>query len=110
VGLELNGTHQLLVYVDDVNLLGDSVDTIQKNTQTLTDANKGAGLEVNTEKTKYMLLSRLQNAGQIPNINIADKCFENVAQFRYLGTTITNQNLNQEEIKGRLNSGNACDH
>jgi hypothetical protein len=41
VGLELNGTHQLLVYADDVNLLVDSVDTIQKNTQTLIDASKG---------------------------------------------------------------------
>jgi hypothetical protein len=41
---------------------------------------------------------------------IADRCFENVAQFRCLGTTITNQNLSQEEIKRRLNSGNACYH
>jgi hypothetical protein len=52
VGLELNGTHQLLVHADDVNLLGGSVDTIQKNTETLIDANKEVGLEVNTEKTK----------------------------------------------------------
>jgi hypothetical protein len=42
------------------------------------------------------------------DIKIADRCFENVAQFRYLGTTIKNQNLIQEEIKRRLNSGNAC--
>jgi hypothetical protein len=64
VGLELNGTHQLLVYADDVNLLDDSVDTIKKNTQTLIDASKEVGLEINTEKIKYMLLSRHQNAGQ----------------------------------------------
>jgi hypothetical protein len=64
VGLELNGTHQLLVYADDVNMLGDSVDTIKKNTQTLIDATKEFGLELNAEKTKYMLLSRHQNAGQ----------------------------------------------
>jgi hypothetical protein len=60
----LNGTHQLLAYADDVNLLGDDIDTINKNTQTLIDANKEVGLEVNVEKTKYMLVSRDQNAGQ----------------------------------------------
>jgi hypothetical protein len=54
------------VYADDVNLLGDSVDTIQKNTQTLIDASKEVGLKINTEKSKYsyMLLSRHLNAGQ----------------------------------------------
>jgi hypothetical protein len=67
-------------------------------------------LEVNIEKTKYMLLSRHQNAEQNHNIKIGNRCFENVAQFRYLGTTITNQNLIQEKIKRRLNSGNACYH
>jgi ribosomal protein S2 len=72
--------------------------------ETLIDANKEVGLEVNTEKTEYMLLSRHQNAAQNPDIKIADRCFEYVAQFRYLGTTITNQDLIQGEIKGRLNS------
>jgi hypothetical protein len=110
VGLKLNGTHQLLIYADDVNLLGGNIDTIKRNTQTLIDASKEIGLQVNTEKTKYMLLSRHQNAGQNHEINIDNRCFENVAQFRYLGTTITDQNLMQEEIKRRLNSGNACYH
>jgi hypothetical protein len=64
------------------------------------------GLEVNTEKTKYILLSHHQNAGQNHDITIGNRCFENVEQFRYLGTAITNRNLIQEEIKGRLNSGN----
>jgi hypothetical protein len=64
---------------------------------------------VNTEKTKYVLLSRQQNAGQSYDIKIANRCFENVAQFRYLGTTITNQNLIQEEIR-TVNSGNAYYH
>jgi hypothetical protein len=45
-------------------------------------------MEVNTEKTKYMLLSRHQNAGQNQDINIGNRCFENVAQFRYLGMKI----------------------
>jgi ribosomal protein S2 len=68
------------------------------------------GLEVNAEKTKYMLLSRHQNAGQTHDIKIANRCFENVTQFRYLGTTLTDQNLIQEEIKRRLNLDNACYH
>jgi hypothetical protein len=55
VGLKLNWTHQLLAYLDDVILLGDNLDTIKKNTQTLTDASKEVGLEINVEKTKYML-------------------------------------------------------
>jgi hypothetical protein len=62
-GLKLNGTRQRLTYADDVNLLGDNIDIINKNTETLIDANKEVGLEVNVEKTKYMLVSRDQNAG-----------------------------------------------
>jgi hypothetical protein len=58
VGLKLNGTRQLLAHADDVNLLGDKIDTINKNTETLIDASEEVGLEVNVEKTKYMLESR----------------------------------------------------
>jgi hypothetical protein len=61
------------------------------------------------EETKYMLPSRHQNAGLNHDVNIG-KCFEYVAQFLYLVTTITNQNLIQEGIKRGLNSGNACYH
>jgi hypothetical protein len=57
-----------------------------------------------------MLLSRHQNVGQNRDIKIANRSFENVSQFKYLGTTVTNQNLIQEEVKRRLNSGNACYH
>jgi hypothetical protein len=55
-----NGTHQLLAYVDDVNIVGENMDTIQRNTKTLLDASKEVGLEVNPEKTKYILVSRCQ--------------------------------------------------
>jgi hypothetical protein len=58
----LNGTHQLLAYADDVSLLGDNIDTVKKNTETLIDANKEVGLETNIKKPKYMLVSH-QNAG-----------------------------------------------
>jgi hypothetical protein len=51
-----------------LNLLGDNTDTIKKNAETLIDASKEVGLEENAEKTKYMLLSRHQNAGQNHNI------------------------------------------
>jgi hypothetical protein len=110
MGLQLNGTHRLLAYADDVNLLGDNIDTINKNAKPLIDSSKEVGLEINVEKTKYMLLSRHQNVGQNQDVKIANRSFENVSQFKYCGTTVTNQNLTQEEIKRRLNSGNASYH
>jgi hypothetical protein len=64
--------------------------------------------EINVEKTKCMLLSRHQNVGKNRDVEIANRSFGNVSQFKYLGMTVTNQNLIQEEIKRRLNSGNAC--
>jgi hypothetical protein len=91
MGLKLHGTHQLLVYADDVNLLGDNIDTTKRNTQTLIDASKEVGQEVNIEKTKYMLPPCHQNAEQNHGIWIDIRCFENVEQFLYLETTITNQ-------------------
>jgi ABC-type siderophore export system fused ATPase/permease subunit len=90
VRLKLNGTHQLLVYAD-VNLLGDNTDTIKKTIETLIDASKEVGLEVNTEKTKFMFPSRHQGSGQNHDKNIVNRSFENVAEFKYLGTTLTNQ-------------------
>jgi sorting nexin-29 len=110
VGPKLNGTHQLLAYADDVNLLGDNIGTIKRNTETSIDASKEVGLEINIEKTKHMLLSRHQNVGQNRDKKIANRSFESVSQFKYLGTEVTNQNLIQEEIKRRLNSGNDCCH
>jgi hypothetical protein len=83
-GLKLNGTHQLLAYDDDVNIVGENIDI---------------GLEVNPEKTKYMLVSRCQKAGQRQSIKIGNRSFDSVAKFKYLGTTLTDQNCIHEEIK-----------
>ena len=62
-GLKLNGTHQLLIYADDVNILGGSVHTIKENAEALILASKEIGLEVNVDKTKYMIMFSDQNAG-----------------------------------------------
>jgi hypothetical protein len=83
VGLKLNGTHQLLAYADDLNLLGYNTDTINKAVETLIDANNEVYLEVNTEKMKYILLSCHQNAGKSRGIKISYRSFQSVVQFRY---------------------------
>jgi hypothetical protein len=57
-----------------------------------------------------VIVSRCQNAGQRQIIKIANRSFESVAKFKYLGTTLTDQNCIQEEIESRLNSGNVCYH
>jgi hypothetical protein len=100
----------MLYHADDVNLLEDNKHTIQKNTEILIDASKEVGLEIDVERTKYMVLSRHQNMGRNWDIKIANRSFGNVPQLKYLRTTVTSQNLIQVEIKRRLNSGNACYH
>jgi hypothetical protein len=102
-GLTLNGTYQLLAYAHDI-------DTIERNTKALLDSSEEVGLEVNPERTKYMLLSRCQKAGQRQIISIGNRSFESVAKLKYLGTTLTDQNCIHEGIKSSLYSGNACYH
>ena len=97
-GLKLNGTHQLLAYADGVNILGGSVHTVKKNAEALVAATKEIGLEVNAPKTKYMTVSRDQNTGRIHSMKMDNSSIERVEEFKYLGTTLTNQNSIQEEI------------
>jgi len=82
-GLKLNGGHQLLVNAD-VNILGGSVHTIKKNAEALVVSSKEIGLEVNADRTKYMVMSRDQNAGRSHNMKIDNGSFEVVEEFKYL--------------------------
>ena len=73
-------------------------------------ASKESGLEVNADTTKYMIMSRDQNAVRSHSMKTDNSSFERVEEFRYLRTTSTNQNYVQEEIMSRLKSGNSCYH
>ena len=108
--LKLNCIYQLLINADDGNILGKSIHTIKKNTKALVVANKEMGLEVNAGKTKYMVMSQDENAGQNHNMRIDSMPHERVEQLKYLGATLINQNSMQEEIKRRSKSGNAVCH
>jgi hypothetical protein len=105
-GLKLNGVYQLLVYADDGSV-GGSVNSIKKIEKHLVSS-KEIALEVTADETKYLVMSQDQNAGQSHNIKSDNSSFESVEEFTYLGTSLTNHNYFQEEIKRRLKSGNAC--
>jgi len=107
-GVKLNGTHHFLAYADDVNILGGSVHTLKENAEALVVATKESGLEVNADETKYMIMSRDQNAGRNHSMKVDNSSIARVEEFKYLGTTLTNQNYMQEEINSRLKLGNAC--
>jgi hypothetical protein len=92
----LNGTHQLFAFAANVKIVAENIHTMQKkNTHThpkaLLDGSEELGLEVNPNITKYILMSH-QKAGQRHNIKTANRSFEEVAKFEYLGTTLTDQN------------------
>jgi len=101
-GLKLNGTHQLLAYADDVNILGGSIHTLKENAEASVVATREIGLEVSADKTKYMVMSRDQNAGRVRSVRINNSAFKRMEEFKYLGTSLTDQNSIAGEIKGRL--------
>jgi len=99
-GLKLNGTHQLLVYGDDVNIPVGSIHTLKENAEVLIAATREIGLEVNADKTKYMVMSRDQNAGHNHNMKSENISFETVEYFKYLGTNLTNKFLLRKKLRG----------
>ena len=78
--------------------------------EALVVATKETGLEVNADKTKYMVMYREQTAGISHTMKVDNSSIERVEEFKYLGTTLTNENSIQEEIKSKLKLGNACCH
>ena len=103
-GLKLSGTHQVLVCADDVNILVGKVSAVKENAETLIATSKETGLEENEDKTKYMVMSRDQNAGQINSMNNDNISFERMEELKLWGTTLTNQNSNLEESQSRMKS------
>ena len=87
-----------------------SLHTVKENAEALVVASKEIGINVNVDKTKYMVMSRDQNTGRSHNMKIHNSSFEGVGGFKYLNTTLTNQNCIQEEITSGLKLGNACYH
>ena len=83
--MKLNGTHQRLIYVKDVNILGVRVHTMKNNTESFMVAGKEIGLAVNSNKTKYVVMFRDQNAGRSRNITIDTCSFQRVEEGKYLG-------------------------
>ena len=82
---DMNGKYRLLVYADDVNMLGENLQTIRENTEIFIKASKDILLEVNSENTKYVITSRQENIVQNQNIVIENLSFEKVEKFKYLG-------------------------
>jgi hypothetical protein len=105
-GLKLNVTHQFLAYADDVNILGGRAHTVKENVETLVVATKEIGLEVNADKTTYMVMSQDRNAERDDSVKTDNSSIKRVKEFKYLGTMLTDQNSIQEEIKSRLKLGN----
>ena len=83
-------------------MLGGSVHTVKENAEALVVGSEEIGLEVSADKTKYMAMSRDQNAGRIHSVR--------VEKFKFWGTILAYQNSIPKEIKSRLRSGNACYH
>jgi alpha-N-acetylglucosamine transferase len=100
-GLELDETHQILVYADDIIILDGNINTIKKIKKVLLYPSTEAGLEVNTEKTKYKFISPQRSSGQNHNLIVANKSFENVAKFKYMRTKVTIPYCIHEEIRNR---------
>jgi hypothetical protein len=98
-GLKLNVTYQLVAYADDVNILGGSAHTLKENAEALVVAAKEIGLEINADKSKFMVMSRAQNAGLGHSVKLDDSSIQWVEEFKYLGMTLTDQNLYMKKLR-----------
>jgi len=98
-GLQLNGTHQFLVYADDVNILEGKARTVKENVEALVFASKKTGLEINADKAEYMVLSLDQNAGRSHNMKNDNSSFEWMGEYIYLETILTNQIIFRKKLR-----------
>jgi ribosomal protein L30E len=96
---KLNGTHQRLVYADNVNVLDGRVHAVKINTETLVVVSKESRVVVNADRTKYVVMSRDQNAGRNHNIKTDNLSLKSVEVFKYLGTNLTNQILFRKKLR-----------
>jgi len=99
--LKLNGTHQLLVYADDVSIKEGSAHTMQENAEALLVAGRETRLDVNADKTKYMVMCRAQNAGRSHSVKSDFSSFEKVEELKCLGTNLITQNCIWEQTEVR---------
>jgi hypothetical protein len=99
-GLKLNGTHQLFVHGDGVNIVVKNIDTIQKTQDSLLNDRKEVGLEVNSKKTKYISMSRHEKAGERHSIKIGNSSFEDMARLKCFGRVLTDINCITKRLKG----------
>ena len=90
--------------------MGENLNNIKEKADVLLVTSKEIGIEVNDDRSKYMVMSRDQNAGYSYSMKTDNSSFERVEEFKYLETTLSNQNSIQEEIKSIFKSGNASHH
>jgi len=80
-------------------MLGGSIHDLKENAEALVAATWEIRLEVSADKTKYMVMSRDQNAGRNHSVRIDNNTFERVEEFKYLGTTLRNQILLRKKLE-----------
>jgi len=96
----------LLAYADDILVMGNSREDIQNTVEELITIGKDIGLTINSGKTKYMMVKR--RGGNHNNLHVGNNTFEQVQEFKYLGSTLNNQNNMHVEINIRLSAANQC--